>query len=124
MEAESEEMTVQQGKLRELSSGLWYVHCKWCDTDTTRQARNEEEAYGMLDEWRLSMPKMPSKYRAQYFKETKETTTSTCESAGQLAHAAATLFDGLKAEVQQLEAEVVGLKAEVHGHVAYQAAHT
>ena len=30
--------------LRRLSTGEWYVHCKWCETETRLEARNEEEA--------------------------------------------------------------------------------
>ena len=63
MDAESEEMTVQAGKLRQLPSGLWYVHCKWCDEEARLQAPNEDEACRMLEEWRLSMPCRPSEER-------------------------------------------------------------
>ena len=118
-----------------------HVHCKWCDEEARLEARNEDDAELMLDEWRLSMRGRPRKVRfwscptcAEWYQDPKETTTDTAESAGQLAHAAATLFDDLKLEVQQLKAEVVELKAEVvelkfelkaevHPHVAYQAAH-
>ena len=103
------------------------------------QARDEEEAYGMLNvEWRLSMPGKKYEKRnwscprcAEYFKETTPTAMDTAGSAGQLAaRAAATSFDALNLEVQQLKAEVEELKVEVekwkelvHGHVAYKGAH-
>ena len=123
MDAESEEMTVQASKLRQLPSSLWYVHCKWCDEEARLQAPNEDEACRMLDEWRLSMPCRPSKERfwscptcAEGHQDPKPTTTDTAESASE--------------EVRQLKAEVVELKAEVdkwkelvHRHVAYKAAH-
>ena len=50
-------VSVEVGKIRQLQDGKWYVHCKHCAQETTLQARNEEEAYGMLNErkWRLSM---------------------------------------------------------------------
>ena len=105
------------------------------------QARNEEEAYGMLNErkWRLSMP--GKKYEKRnwscpscaelWSKDTTPTATDAAGSAGQLAaHAAATSSDALCIEVQQLKAEVDELGEEVekwkelvHGHVAYKAAH-
>ena len=47
---------LKAGKLHLLSTGEWYVHCKWCETETRLEARNEEEAIAMLEEWRLSMP--------------------------------------------------------------------
>ena len=148
MEAHAEEMTVPAGKLRQLSSGKWYVRCKWCDQEARPEADlTEDEAYGMLEEWRLSMPKRQEKYRfwacpicKEWYKEDKkETTTDTAEAASsQLAHAAVTdaaaEADDLKSEVEQLKAEINGLKeevvelkfelkAEVHRHVAYRAAH-
>ena len=52
MDAVPEEMPVERGKLCQLPSGLWYVHCRWCEKEARFQARNLEEAYGMLDEWR------------------------------------------------------------------------
>ena len=113
MDAESDEMTVQAGKLRQLPSGLWYVHCNSCDEEARLQAPNEDEACRMLDEWRLSMPCRPSKERfwscptcAEGHQDPKPTTTDTAESASQEV-------DDLKLEVQQLKAEVVELKAEV-----------
>ena len=57
MEAHVEEMAVPAGKLRQLSSGKWYVHCKWCDQEIRFEARNEDEAYGMLHGWQRSMPR-------------------------------------------------------------------
>ena len=111
MDAESE--AVQAGKLRQLPSGEWYVHCKWCDEEARLQAPNEDEACRMLGEWRLSMPCRPSKERfwscptcAEGHQDPKPTTTDTAESASQEV-------DDLKLEVQQLKAEVVELKAEV-----------
>ena len=55
MAAETE--SLKAGKLHKLSTGKWFVHCKWCETETQLEARNEEEAYAMLAEWRLSMPR-------------------------------------------------------------------
>ena len=153
MEAHAEEMTVPAGKLRQLSSGVWYVHCKWCEREARLEAGDEEEAYGMLEEWRLSMPRRAEQYRfwscpscKEWFKkeDKKETTTDTAEAASQLAPTTATTTDTAESasqEVQQLKAEVVQLnaelwrlkadvvelkfelKAEVHRHVAYRAAH-
>ena len=57
MDAVPEEMPVERGKLRQRSSGKWYVQCRWCDEEARLEAPNEEEAYGMLHEWRLSMPR-------------------------------------------------------------------
>ena len=142
MDAETE--AVQIGKLYQLPGGWWYVHCRWCEKEACFQARNEDEAYGMLDEWRLSMPRRQSKNRnwscprCRTWWDEEPTTTETAEtaatdaagSAGQLADAAAASFDALqlevvalKAEVVELKAEVERLKAEAHEHVAYQAAH-
>ena len=147
MEAHAEEMTemtVPAGKLRQLSSGKWYLRCKWCDQEFRPEADlTEDEAYGMLEEWRLSMPKRQEKYRfwacficKEWYKEDKkETTTDTAEAASsQLAHAAVTdaaaEADDLKSQVQQLKEEINGLKeevgelkAEVQQHVAYRTAH-
>ena len=134
-------VSVEVGKIRQLQDGKWYVHCKHCAQETTLQARNEEEAYGMLNErkWRLSMP--GKKYEKRNWscpscaelwpKDTTPTATDAAGSAGQLAaHAAATSSDALYIEVEQLKAEVEQLKAEVekwkelvHGHVQHKAAH-
>ena len=144
MDAETE--AAQISKLYQLPGGWWYVHCRWCEKEACFQARNEDEAYGMLEEWRLSMKGRHSKYRnwscptcvREYWNAPEPTTTETAAtaatdaagSAGQLANAAATSFDALqlevvalKAEVVELKAEVERLKAEAHEHVAYQAAH-
>ena len=136
MDAETE--AVQIGKLRQLHSGEWYVHCRCCPKEARFQARNEDEAYGMLDEWRLSMPRRHSKFRnwscpscRGYWDEPEPTTTDAAGSAATdtagSADATATSLDVLKLEVQQLKEEVVELKAkvielkaEVHGHVVYQ----
>ena len=138
MDAEPE--AVQIGKLRQLPSGEWYVHCRWCEKEARFQARNEDEAYGMLDEWRLAMPRRHSKFRnwscpscRGYWTEPEPTTADAAGSAATdtagSADATATSLDVLKLEVQQLKAEVVELKAEVielkaevHGHVVYKAA--
>ncbi|MDA8584341.1 hypothetical protein N9L68_08890 [bacterium] len=114
MDAESAGMTVEVGKLQYLPrEGMWYVHCKHCDQEARLQARKEEDAYGMLDEWRLLMPSKPIKLCfwscptcAEGHQDPKPTTTDTAESARQEV-------DDLKLEVQQLKAEVVELKAEV-----------
>ena len=78
--------------LRRLATGEWYVHCKWCETETRFEARNEEEAYGMLHEWRLSMPRRKYHQRnwscprcAEWWQETTPTATDTAGSAGQPA---------------------------------------
>ena len=142
---DAETVAVQIGKLRQLPSGEWYVHCRWCEKEARFQARNEDEAYGMLDEWRLSMPRRHSKFRnwscpacREYWDEPEPTTTDTAGTAAtntaatsfDALKAAATSFDALELEVVALKAEVVDLKAEVerlkaeaHEHVAHQAAH-
>ena len=126
------------GKLRQLPSGKWYVHCIWCDEEARLEARNEDEAGGMLHEWRVSMPRR--KYHQRnwscpvgaewWFRDTTPTATDTAGSAGQPAAKRAILLPNLCQEVQQLKAEVVVLKARVHKwtvpgqkHVAYKAAH-
>ena len=130
MAAETE--TLKAGKLHKLSTGQWYVHCKHCETETRLEARNEEEAYAMLEEWRLSMPreKYPRRNWScpkcvdEYWKErdqqrsdtARSAATETAGSAGQLADAAdaaATPFDALKLEVVELKAEVAEMKTEV-----------
>ena len=141
-------VSVELGKIRQLQDGKRYVHCKHSAQETTLQARNEEEAYGMLNErkWRLSMP--GKKYEKRNWscpscaelwpKDTTPTATDAAGSAGQLAaHAAAPSSDTLYSEVEQLKDEVEQLKAEVeqlqaevekwkelvHGHVQHKAAH-
>ena len=148
MAAETE--TLKLGMLHKLSTGKWFVHCKWCETETRLETRNEEDAYAMLvsQAWRLSMPRRHSKYRnwscpacvREYWNVLEPTTTETAEtaatdaagSAGQLAdqRMQRASFDALqlevvalKAEVVELKKEVERLKAEAHEHVAYQAAH-
>ena len=120
---------LKAGKLHLLSTGEWYVHCKWCETETRLEARNEEEAIAMLEEWRLSMP--GKKYNCrnwscpkcvdEYWKERDQRRSDRAGSA-----ATDTPFDALKLEVVELKAEVVELKAEVerlrgevHGHYAH-----
>ena len=138
MDAETE--AVPRGKLRQLQDGGWYVHCKHCPKEVRFQARDEDEASGMLDEWRLSMQGRPSKFRywscpscRGYWTEQEPTTTDAAGSAATdtagSTDATATSLDVLMLEVQQLKEEVVELKAkvielkaEVHGHVVYQAA--
>ena len=141
----TETKDLKTGKLHLLSTGKWYVHCRWCATETQLEARNEDEAYAMLKEWRLSMPREQYNRRNWscpkcvdgYWKERDQrrsgtagsASTDTAGSAGQLADAtdaAATPFDALKLEVVELKAEVVELKAEVerlrwevHGHYAH-----
>ena len=117
MDAETE--AVQIGKLHKLPSGLWYVHCRWCEKEARFQARDEDEAYGMLDEWRLSMPCRPSKERfwscptcAEGHQDPKPTTTDTAESASQEVQQLKAEVVELKAEVERLKAEVVELKDE------------
>ena len=115
-----------------------YVHCKWCDVEARLEARNEDEAYGMLHEWRLSMPR--KKYHQRnwscrscaewWFRDTTPTATGTAGSAGQPAAKRAILLPNLCQEVRHLMADVVVLKGRVdmwtvlgQKHVAYRAAH-
>ena len=139
MDAETE--AVQIGKLRQLPSGEWYVHCRWCEKEARFQARNEDEAYGMLEEWRLYWDEWQADWSCpaccEYWDVPEPTTTETAEtaatdaagSAGQLVDAAATSFDALQLEVVALKAEIVELKAEVemlrwkapYQYVAYDA---
>ena len=123
MDAES---NVKRGELGQLPSGEWYAHCKWCDEEARLQVGNEEEAYGMLDGWRLSIPGKPSKLRfwscptyAEYWQDPKPKTTDTIETAGtldtvetagQLVHAAALVF---ATDVVRLNAEIERPKAEI-----------
>ena len=113
------------------------MHCKHCDQEARLQARNEEDAYGMLNEWRLSMPGRRSQKRnwscptcAEYWQDTTPTATDTAGSAGELAAKRAILLPNVRQEVWQLKAEIVELKAEVdkwkdlaQRHVADKAAH-
>ena len=144
MAAETE--SLKAGKLHKLSTGKWFVHCKWCETETQLEARNEEEAYAMLlEEWRLSNPR--AKYADRnwscpkcvdsYWKDRDPKRSDTARSAStetaappdqpaDASDAAATPFDALKLEVVELKAEVVELKAEVerlrgevHEHYAH-----
>ena len=120
---------LKAGKLQLLSTGEWYVHCKWCETETRLEARNEEEAIAKLEEWRLSMPgkKYPCRNWScpkcvdEYWKERDQRRSDRAGSA-----ATDTPFDALKLEVVELKAEVVELKAEVErlrgevqGHYAH-----
>ena len=120
---------LKAGKLQLLSTGEWYVHCKWCETETRLEARNEEEAIAKLEEWRLSMPgkKYPCRNWScpkcvdEYWKERDQRRSDRVASA-----ATDTPFDALKLEVVELKAEVVELKAEVErlrgevqGHYAH-----
>ena len=137
MDAVPKEMPVERGKLRQRSSGKWYVQCRWCDEEARLEARNEEEAYGMLHEWRLSMPRRKYHQRnwscpccAKWWQDTTPTATDTAGSAGEPAAKRAILLPSVRKEVQQLKAEIVELKAEVdkwkdlaQRHVADKAAH-
>ena len=40
--------------------GAWYVHCKHCEVENRLNARNEEEAYGMLHEFHQRGDPIPS----------------------------------------------------------------
>ena len=60
MDAVPKEMPVERGKLRQRSSGKWYVHCKHCEVENRLNARNEEEAYGMLHEFHQRGDPIPS----------------------------------------------------------------
>ena len=137
MDAVPEEMPVGRGKLRQRSSGKWYVECRWCDEEARLEAPNEEEAYGMLHEWRLSMPRRKYHQRnwscprcAKWWQDTTPTATHTTGSAGEPAAKRAILLPSVRKEVQQLKTEIVELKAEVdkwkdlaQRHVADKAAH-
>ena len=90
---------LKAGKLHLLSTGEWYVHCKWCETETRLEARNEEEAYGMLGGWQLSMPQLPRSHLRRNWSCPKCVDEYWNER------------DQLKAEVVQLKAEVEWLKA-------------
>ena len=137
MDAESDEMPVPAGKLRELSSGLWYVHCRWCDEEARLEALNENEAYGMLHGWRLSMPRRKYPQRnwscpecAKWWSEKKRKETDAAGSASQPAAKRINLRGNLRWQVEELKAEVTELKAEVdkwkdlgNKHLAYKFAH-
>ena len=129
------------------------MRCKWCDQEARPEAdQMEDSAYGMLEEWRLSVPNKQEEYRfwacpickRWYEDDKKEATTATAEAASQLLPTTATTTDTaesasqdvqqlkadvveLNAEIDRLKADVVELKfelkAEVHQHVASQAAH-
>ena len=129
---------MQAGKLHYLpEEDVWYVHCKHCEVEKRLNARNEEEAYTGLHEWRLSMPNRKYQHRnwscprcAEWWQDTTSTETDTAGSAGQPAARRAILLPNLRQEVQQLKAEIVELKAEVDKwkelaqmHVSYKAAH-
>ena len=137
MDAESDEMRLPAGKLRELSSGLWYVHCKWCTAEARLEALNEDAAYGMLHGWRLSMPRRKYHQRnwscpqcAKWWPEKKQKEKDAAESAGQPVAKRINLRGNLRWQVEELKAEVIELKAEVDKwkdlgkkHLAYKAAH-
>ena len=137
MDAHAEEMTVPAGKLRQLSSGKWYVHCRWCDEEARLEALNEEEANGMLHAWRLSMPRRKYHQRnwscprcAKWWSDRTRGETDAVGSAGQPAAHRINLQGNLRWQVEELKAEVIELKAEVDkwkelikDHVAYKAAH-
>ena len=106
------------------------MHCRWCEKEARFQARDEDEAYGMLDEWRLSMKGRQSKNRnwscpsCRTWWDEEPTTTETAETAATDAAGSAgretadqrmqrASFDALQLEVVALKAEVVELKAEV-----------
>ena len=98
--------------------GVWYVHCKHCEVENRLNARNEEEAYGMLGGWQLSMPQLPRSHSRrnwscpkcvdEYWKERDQRRSDRAGSA-----ATDTPFDALKLEVVELKAKVVELEAEV-----------
>ena len=79
--------------------GVWYVHCKHCEVEKRLNARNEEEAYGMLGGWQLSMPQLPRSHLRRNWSCPKCVDEYWNER------------DQLKAEVVQLKAEVAWLKA-------------
>ena len=96
------------------------MECRWCDEEARLEAPNEEEAYGMLHEWRLSMPRRKYHQRnwscpccAKWWQDTTPTATDTAGSAGEPAAKRAILLPNVRQEVQQLKAEIVELKAEV-----------
>ena len=79
--------------------GVWYVHCEHCEVEKRLNARNEEEAYGMLGGWQLSMPQLPRSHLRRNWSCPKCVDEYWNER------------DQLKAEVVQLKAEVEWLKA-------------
>ena len=130
-------MRLPAGKLRELSSGWWYVHCRWCDEEARLDAKNEEEAYGMLHVWRLSMPRRKYHQRnwscpqcAKWWPDKRRRETDAAGSAAQPAAKRINLRGNLRWQVEELKAEVIELKAELDKwkelgkkHLAYKAAH-
>ena len=103
------------GKLYQLPGGWWYVHCRWCEKEARFQARNREEAYGMLEKWRLYSDEWQADWSCpacrEYWDGREPTTTDTAGTAA--TNTAATSFDARELEVVALKAEVVELKAEV-----------
>ena len=136
MDAETEGL--KPGKLHKLSTGKWFVHCKWCETETQLDCRDEHDAYAMLHgsdstrPWRLSTPGAKYERRnwscpkcvEEYWNEREQRRSDTARSASTETTAAAnqpadtsdeaaTRVDALKLEVAELKMEVVELKAEV-----------
>ena len=128
----AETEALEAGKLHLLSTGEWFVHCRWCATETRLEAENEEEAFAMLEEWRLSMPRKKYTQRnwscpkcvENYWNKLDQQRSDTARSAaldtagssGQLADAAdaaTTPFDTPALEVAALKTEIVELKAQV-----------
>ena len=113
------------------------MHCEHCEVEKRLNARNEEEAYTRLHEWRLSMPNRKYQHRnwscprcAEWWQDTTPTATHTAGSAGEPAAKRAKLLPNVRQEVRQLKTEIVELKAEVdkwkdlaQRHVADKAAH-
>ena len=95
MAAETE--ALKPGKLHKLSTGKWFVHCKWCETETQLEARDEHEAYAMLDKWRLSTPGAKYERRNwscpkcvdEYWNEREQRRSDTARSASTETTAAA-----------------------------------
>ena len=110
------------GKLYQLPRGWWYVHCRWCEKEASFQVRNLEEAYGMLEKWRLDSDERQAHWSCpacrEYWDGREPATTDTAGTAA--TNTAATSFDArelevvaLKAEVGEVKAEIERLKAEV-----------
>ena len=110
------------GKLYQLPRGWWYVHCRWCEKEASFQVRNLEEAYGMLEKWRLDSDERQAHWSCpacrEYWDGRERATTDTAGTAA--TNTTTTSFDArelevvaLKAEVGELKAEIERLKAEV-----------
>ena len=107
---------VQMGKLYQLPRGWWYVHCRWCEKEASFQVRNLEEAYGMLEKWRLDSDERQAHWSCpaccEYWDGRERATTDTAGTAA--TNTTTTSFDARELEVVALKAEVGELKAATH----------